>query len=164
MITNVRRHKRQITLEWFMSAEDRALSTSRTLPFPAIAVYGAFASPDLLAAWWGPDGFTNTFEVFEFKVGGKWRFVMHGPDGKDYQNESVFAELEPGSKVVIEHVCAPWFTLTVSMAPVAGGTRVSWEQVFADAETAQAVKRIVGPANEQNLDRMTRVLAGIKAA
>jgi hypothetical protein len=41
---------------------------------------------------------------------------------------------------------------------------VSWEQVFADAATAQAVKRIVGPANEQNLDRMTRVLAGTKAA
>ncbi len=147
-----------------MSAEDRTMRTSRTLPFSPVAVYGAFASPDLLAAWWGPDGFTNTFEVFEFKVGGKWEFVMHGPDGKDYLNESVFVQLEPGSKVVIEHVCAPFFTLTISLAPVAEGTRVDWEQVFADATTAQAVKRIVGPANEQNLDRMTRVLAGTKAA
>lgn len=141
-----------------MSVEDRTIRTSRTLPFSPMAVYGAFASPDHLALWWGPDGFTNTFEVFEFKVGGKWKFVMHGPDGKNYPNESVFAQLESGSKVVIEHVCAPYFTLTVNLTPVAGGTLVRWEQVFADAKTAQAVKPIVGPANEQNLDRMTQVL------
>lgn len=89
---------------------------------------------------------------------------MHGPDGKNYPNESVFAQLEPGSKVVIEHVCAPYFTLTVKLAPVSGGAQVSWEQVFADANTAQAVKRIVGPANEQNLDRMTQVLTNANAA
>ena len=147
-----------------MSVDDRTMRTSRTLPFSPMTVYGAFASPDLLARWWGPDGFANTFEVFEFKLGGIWKFIMHGPDGKNYPNESVFAQLEPGSKVVIEHVCAPYFTLTVMLAPVSGGTQVSWEQVFADAETAQAVKHIVGPANEQNLDRMTRVLASANAA
>lgn len=147
-----------------MSVEERTMRTSRTLPFSPMEVYGAFASRDLLALWWGPDGFTNTFEVFEFKVGGKWKFVMHGPDGKNYPNENVFAQLEPGSKVVIEHVCAPYFTLTVKLAPVTDGTQVSWEQVFADAKTAQAVKHIVGPANEQNLDRMTRVLTNAHAA
>ncbi len=147
-----------------MPAEDRTMRTSRALPFPAVAVYGAFASPDLLAAWWGPDGFTNTFEVFEFRNGGKWKFVMHGPDGKDYQNESVFVQLEPSSKVVIEHVCAPFFTLTITLTSTPEGTRVDWEQVFADAATAEAVRRIVGTANEQNLDRMTRVLAGGIAA
>jgi len=129
-----------------------------------MAIYGAFASPDLLALWWGPEGFTNTFEVFEFKAGGKWNFVMHGPDGKDFPNESVFSQLEPDSKVVIEHICAPYFTLTVTLSPVDCGTLVTWEQVFADAKTAQTVKRIVGPANEQNLDRMTQVLANANAA
>lgn len=129
-----------------------------------MAVYDAFASPDLLARWWGPDGFTNTFEVFEFTTGGKWQFVMHGPDGTDYPNENRFAELEPGGKVVIEHVCAPHFTLTVTLVPVAGGTQVNWEQVFADTGTAQAVAHIVEPANEQNLDRMTQVLRDASAA
>jgi uncharacterized protein YndB with AHSA1/START domain len=147
-----------------MSTDDRTMRTSRTLPFSPMAVYGAFASPDLLARWWGPDGFSNTFEVFEFKVGGKWKFIMHGPDGRTYPNESVFAQLEPGSKVVIEHACVPYFTLAVVLTPVAGGTRVSWEQVFADAATARAVEHIVGPANEQNLDRMTRVLTDVHAA
>ena len=146
-----------------MTTEDRTMRTSRILPFSPAKIYGAFASPDLLAAWWGPEGFRNTFEVFEFKVGGRWKFVMHGPDGKNYPNESVFVQLEPDSKVVIEHVCAPYFTLTVQLVPVPDGTRLSWEQVFADAKTAQAVKQIVEPANEQNLDRMTQVLANESA-
>lgn len=142
-----------------MSVGAKVMSTSRVLPFSPSAIYAAFASPDLLAQWWGPEGFSNTFEVFEFKAGGQWKFVMHGPDGKSYPNESVFAQLEPDSKVVIEHVCAPLFTLTVKLKPVANGTDLSWEQAFVDEATAQAVKHIVQPANEQNLDRLTRVLA-----
>ncbi len=142
-----------------MTIEDRTMRTARVLPFSVGKVYGAFASPDLLAAWWGPEGFTNTFEVFEFRAGGQWKFVMHGPDGRHYPNESVFVQLEPDSKVVIEHACAPFFTLTVLLVPVPGGTHLSWEQAFADATTARAVRHIVGPANEQNLDRLTQVLA-----
>lgn len=142
-----------------MPVEDKVMSTSRVLPFSPAAIYAAFASPELLAQWWGPEGFSNTFEVFEFKVGGQWKFVMHGPDGNSYPNESVFAALEPDSKIVIEHVCAPFFTLTVKLDSVAEGTQLSWEQVFVDAITAQAVRQIVEPANEQNLDRLTRILA-----
>ena len=147
-----------------MNADDRTLSTSRTLPFTPDAVYGAFAAPEVLASWWGPDGFTNTFDVFEFEVGGRWKFVMHGPDGKDYANESVFTALEPGRRVVIRHDCAPYFTLTVRLIPVADGTHLTWDQVFDDAATARAVQQIVGPANEQNLDRLTKALAGRGAA
>ena len=74
------------------------LRTWRTLPSSCNAVYDAFATPDVLASWWGPDGFTNSFEVFEFQVGGRRKFTMHGPDGKNYPNESVFAALEPGAR------------------------------------------------------------------
>lgn len=145
-----------------MSIENRIMRTTRTVPFSPAAIYAAFSSPALLAQWWGPEGFTNTFEVFEFKPGGQWRFVMHGPEDSHYPNESVFAQLEPNRKVVIEHVCAPLFTLTVQLTPVESGTQISWEQVFADVATAQAVKSIVEPANEQNLDRLTCVLAQTK--
>lgn len=142
-----------------MASEDRTFRTSRTLPYPPKAVYAAFESPDLLAAWWGPEGFTSTFANFDFKVGGKWNFVMHGPDGKNYPNENVFVALDPGRKVVIRHACAPYFTLTALLAQDADGTRLTWEQVFDDAETARAVAHVVVPANEQNLERLSRVLA-----
>ncbi|MBE0456259.1 SRPBCC domain-containing protein [Pseudoalteromonas sp. KG3] len=138
--------------------EGRALRTSRTLPFSAKKIYGAFASPDLLALWWGPEGFSNTFEIFEFTVGGRWKFVMHGPDGKNYLNESFFEELEPDSKIVIHHDCPPNFKLTVQLFPVSEGTHLTWEQVFDDLETAKAVKERAGSANKQNIDRLTHVL------
>lgn len=141
-----------------MSDEQRTLRTSRDLPFTPEAIYGAFESPELLATWWGPEGFTNSFEAFDFTVGGRWKFVMHGPDGKSYPNDSFFEALEPTNKVVIRHDCAPYFTLTVRLEPVDGGTRLTWEQAFDDAQTALAVSRIVGTANEQNLDRLTRTL------
>ncbi len=142
-------------------AADRTLSTSRTLPYTPKEIYGAFASAELLAAWWGPDGFSNTFEIFEFRTGGRWKFVMHGPDGTNYPNESVFKELVTNAKVVIHHDCPPYFTLTVELAPVTDGTHLSWQQVFEDAATAQAVKQIVGPANEQNINRLTQVLSKV---
>ncbi|MBK7207656.1 MAG: SRPBCC domain-containing protein [Elusimicrobia bacterium] len=138
--------------------EDRTMRTSRILPFQPNEIYGAFASADLLASWWGPEGFSNTFEVFEFTAGGRWKFVMHGPDGKSYSNESLFEELLPDAKIVIHHVCPPNFKLTVKLTPVREGTHLTWEQVFEDAKTAQAVKQMVGSANEQNLDRLTRSL------
>lgn len=135
------------------------LRTERTLPFSAAAIYAAFESPAVLAAWWGPDGFTNSFEVFEFKPGGRWKFVMHSPDGKAYPNESVFSTLEPDSRIVIEHIVHPHYRLEVTLHPEAGGTCLTWAQRFKDSKTAQALLPIVGPANEQNLDRLTQALA-----
>ena len=138
---------------------DQIFRTERTLPFSPQVVYNAFSSAELLATWWGPEGFTNAFETFEFQVGGRWKFVMVGPDGARYPNQNIFTALEPASCVVIRHDCEPFFTLTVQLREVAGGTHVLWQQAFDDKHVAQAVKAMVEPANEQNLDRLTHVLA-----
>jgi uncharacterized protein YndB with AHSA1/START domain len=135
------------------------LQTSRVLPYAPQAIYAAFASAGTLASWWGPAGFSNTFEVFDFRPGGHWKFVMHGPNGSDYRNESTFTALEPGARVVIRHLSHPHYTLTVALHPEGeAGTRVHWVQTFKDAKTAQGLKHIVEPANEQNLDRLARAL------
>jgi len=141
-----------------MMSNDATFRTERTLPFSPQAVYNAFASAEVLATWWGPKGFTNEFETFEFQVGGRWTFVMVGPDGARYPNQNVFVELEPDSRVVIRHDGEPFFTLTVQLTAVSGGTHLQWQQVFDDAHIAQAVKAMVEPANEQNLDRLTVAL------
>lgn len=144
--------------------EDRVLRTHRILPFTPKEIYGAFASADLLALWWGPEGFSNTFDIFEFNEGGRWKFIMHAPDGSNYPNESLFEELVADTKIVIHHDCPPNFKLTVQLTPDSNGTRLTWEQVFDDAETAQAVKKRAGSANEQNIDRLTHVLSEASTA
>ena len=79
--------------------------------------------PEHLAKWWGAKGFSNTFEKFEPKAGGNWRYVMHGPDKSDYKNESVFVEVTKPSRIVVDHVSAPKFRLTASFGDRAG---ISW--------------------------------------
>lgn len=143
---------------------EKTLKTERTLPYTAESIYAAFSSAQTLASWWGPKDFTNTFDVFEFVPGGKWLFTMHSPDGQSFDNNSYFVELSPGEKVVIRHDCPPHFTLAVSLHRVDGGTRLVWEQEFENAEVATAVKARAGSANEENVDRLTRVLEAVVAA
>ncbi len=137
-----------------------ALGTERLLSANPLQVFAAFEQPDRLAQWWGPSGFTNTFEQFEFKPGGRWVFVMHGPDGVDYPNESVFREIQPDARIVIEHVVAPWFTLTVTLTARGDKTHLTWVQTFESPEVAAKLRPICEPANEQNLDRLESLLAG----
>ena len=129
-------------------------NTSREIPATPEQVFAAISDPQRLARWWGPAGFTNTFSVCEFKNGGRWSFVMHGPDGHNYPNESVFANIEPPLKVVVQHVVEPLFRLNIALTESATGTRVSWAQTFESAEVASRIEHIVVPANEQNLDRL----------
>jgi len=140
--------------------QNATLQTERIILNSPDIVYAAFSDPVSLAQWWGPQGFTNSFETFEFWAGGRWEFVMHGPDGHNYPNRSVFRELVFGEKLVIEHVSAPRFTLSVTLAPVADGTRIQWLQQFEDPNVADAVRHIAEPGNEQNLDRLQRHLCG----
>ena len=139
-------------------SDDRTLSTSRAIPYSRGEVFRAFSSSDLLSAWWGPEGFSSTFEIFEFREGGRWLFVMHGPDGASFKNDSYFEAIHPESKIVIRHDCPPHFTLTVELAAVEGGTEISWNQCFDEVDTAQAIRERVGRANEENIDRLERVL------
>jgi uncharacterized protein YndB with AHSA1/START domain len=143
--------------------DPNAVSTERTLPASPREVFAAFEQPDRLARWWGPAGFTNTFERFEFRSGGRWVFVMHGPNGADYTNESVFREIEPDTRIVIEHVVKPWYRLTVTLTDLGGETRLSWVQEFESPELAAKMRRLSETANEQNLDRLQSLLANERA-
>ncbi len=138
------------------------LSTERVLSADPRKVFAAFEQPDCLAQWWGPNGFTNTFEQFEFKPGGRWVFVMHGPNGANYPNENVFLEIQPDAKIVIEHVEKPWYRLTVTLTAGGDQTHLAWVQEFESPEFAAKVRPLCEPANEQNLDRLESVIASEK--
>lgn len=138
--------------------------TSREIAATPEQIFAAFSDTKRLARWWGPAGFTNTFSLCEFKKGGRWVYVMHGPDGRDYPNESVFAEIAP-SKIVIEHVSQPKYRLTIGLASSPAGTVVSWHQVFESPDIIRSrMEPIIAPANEQNLDRLTAEVLRERAA
>jgi uncharacterized protein YndB with AHSA1/START domain len=129
--------------------------TSREIPATVEQVFAAISDPERLARWWGPAGFTNTFHVCEFKTGGRWSLIMHGPNGQTYPNENVFAEIESPRKIVVQHVGEPKYRLTIVLASSSAGTVVFWSQAFESSEVASRLEHIVVPANEQNLERLS---------
>ncbi len=145
------------------STAEREIATSRLLDFPRELVFLAFRDPNQLMHWWGPNGFTNTFEEFDFRTGGNWRFVMHGPNGANFPNHHVFAEISAPGKIVFRHLSNPRFHLTVTLRDESGKTRIDWNMLFDSAGDCTKVKEFVVPANEQNLDRLTAQLAKMKA-
>ena len=127
---------------------------------PPERVFAAWADPVRLAQWWGPKGFRNTFHEFDLRPGGQWRFIMHGPDGRDYPNQSVFREIVAPERIIFDHVSPPHFAVTATFTTEAGGTRLVFRMLFEDATTCAAVRPICVPSNEQNFDRLEAVLAG----
>ena len=145
------------------AGSDRTISTSRRISAPRQAILQAFVDGDRLARWWGPAGFSNSFEIFEPRPGGAWRFVMHGPDGTSYPNQSIVEEVGP-DRIVVRHTSAPHFVLTIALEDVGGQTRLAWRMVFESATVCAKVKPVVTVANEQNLDRLEAELARGAAA
>lgn len=138
---------------------ETVIGTERVLPFTPRQIFTAFERPEVLAQWWGPDGFTNTFQQCDFKPGGRWIFVMHGPNGATFPNESVFLEIVSDSKIVIDHVCAPRFVLTITLTPRGDETHLSWIGVVENADVAASIRSFATPGMEQTLDRLEAVLA-----
>ena len=129
---------------------------SREIAASPESVFDAFREPSRLARWWGPNGFSNSFDIFEFRPGGRWLFTMHGPDGANYPNQSEFVEIVPNALIRIRHLSLPHFELSVSLTPSLAGTQLSWVGMFENREFAEKMRQFLETANEQNLDRLMR--------
>jgi len=113
-------------------------------------VFSVWTDAKHLAQWWGPNGFTTTTSHFEFRPGGVWRFVMHGPDGRDYQNRVTFEEIVPPERIVYRHgggddVEPVQFRQTVIFEDLGGGrTRIIWRGDFPSATERDRVIKEYG--------------------
>jgi uncharacterized protein YndB with AHSA1/START domain len=112
------------------STADREFVHSRLIDALRERLFRVFALPEHLVKWWGPDGFSSTFDTFDLRVGGLWRFLMRGPDGTECPNEMVFRELVVPERVMLEHLgSVHHFFLTITFTEKAGKPLVGWRQV-----------------------------------
>jgi uncharacterized protein YndB with AHSA1/START domain len=140
-------------------APDRTVVTQRKFNFSQEAVFQAWANPELLKQWWGPNGFTNTFYEFEFRPEGKWRFTMHGPNGANYENESMFLATESPNLIALWHISPPVFHVLATFETRDNQTVLTFNQIFETAEVCDKLRSLIVPSNEENMDRMETVLA-----
>ena len=153
---------------FLVNTPDRDLIMSRVFEAPRALVWLAWTKPEHLVRWWGPNGFTTTIETFDLRVGGHWKFVMHGPDGTDYPNHSVFTEILAPERIVFEHgggrEGAPevnfrmnWIFEALSETM----TRLTIHQVFPSAEQRDLIANTYGAieGGRQTLERLAALLA-----
>jgi uncharacterized protein YndB with AHSA1/START domain len=117
-------------------------------------VFSAMNDAVRVARWWGPNGFKNTIQQFDFHPGGTWLLTMHGPDGTDYPNESRFTRIVSSQLFEIEHLSGHHFILSIELKPFEQGTQVHWRQTFDTVEHYEQLSQFVAGANEQNLQRL----------
>ncbi|MBS1511344.1 MAG: SRPBCC family protein [Bacteroidetes bacterium] len=140
----------------------REITMSRLLNAPAALVWEALTKAEHLVQWWGPDGFTTTSNELSVSKGGSWRFMMHGPDGRDYPNKIIFLEIDAPHKLVYQHSgdedTEPVnFHVTITLQAEGNGTRLVMHSIFASAEELERLNREYGAieGGKQHISRLS---------
>lgn len=137
------------------ASPDCEVVTTRIFEHRRELMFEAWTNPDRLKNWWGPNGFTNKFHEFDMRPGGMWRFTMHGPDGTNYPNESIFVHIEAPELLVFDHLSQPQFQVVATFDELQETkTRVTFHMIFKSAEQYNALRSFVQGKNEENFDRL----------
>lgn len=144
------------------SKESRELKMSRTVKAPIELVWKVWTDPEHIANWWGPNGHTNTIHQMDFREGGEWRLTMHGPDGRNYPNRSIFKEIIPLKKIVFEHF-NPHFIATIIFEPKGEETEIEWRSLFDTTEMLETVVKTFNAkeGQKQNFEKLGNYLLQI---
>lgn len=146
------------------SAADREIVVTRTFEAPRDLVFRAWTDPRHVAHWFGPNGFTLTTHEMDVRLGGRWRYIMHGPDGKNYDNRIVYAEVVQHERLVYEHGedkdnDPGRFDVTATFDDVGGKTKVTLRMVCRSAEQrAEVVKFGAIEGGNQTMARLAEYL------
>ena len=142
---------------------DRELRISRLLNAPIELVWEVWTNPEHIKNWWGPNGFTNTITVMNAEQDGDWNLIMHGPDGTDYRNESIFKEVVKYKKLVYDHITGPKFTATVTFEEQGNKTMLNWHMLFRNKEEfIQTVRTFKADEGlKQNVEKLDLYLINI---
>lgn len=146
------------------TTEDREIVITRLLKAPRELVFDAWTDPRHLIQWWGPNGFTNTFESIEVKPGGIWKFIMHGPDGADYPNFIKFHEVIKPERISFSHGAnendSHAFETVVTFEQQGNKTLLTMRSIFPTAAVRDKMIKDVGAieGGNQTLDRLVAQL------
>jgi uncharacterized protein YndB with AHSA1/START domain len=146
-------------------AGEREIVATRVFDAPRELVFKMWTDPKHVAQWWGPNGFTNTIHEMDARPGGVWRFVMHGPDGRDYMNKIVFIEVVKPERLVYDHVSGPKFHVTVTFVEQGDKTKLTVRMLFESAAQRDKVAKEFGAVEglSQTLGRLAEQLSTMSA-
>jgi uncharacterized protein YndB with AHSA1/START domain len=149
-----------------VDTSDREIVVSRLLNASRELVFQAFTDPQHVVHWWGPNGFTNTNREMNVRVGGVWRFTMHGPDGTDWPNRITYLEVIKPERLVYLHdddsdsEGGQKFHVTVTFEAQGKKTLLTMRSLFATAAECEQVKQFGAvEGGQQTIDHLEAYLA-----
>lgn len=143
---------------------DREIVLTRLIDAPRALVFEAWTSIEHLSQWFGPDGFTTTTLSMDFRVGGSWKYFMHGPDGTEYPNLVTYTEIVPNERIAFDHgdFDSVHFTAVITFEEEDGKTRITNRMVLPSKE---ALDHVVGfGAIELGNQTLARLAAHVESA
>ena len=149
-----------MTSEILTTTPESEIVSTRIFNYSRELLFKAWSDPEHLKNWWGPNGFTNTFNEFDFRVGGKWSFIMHGPDKGNYTNECEFIKIEQPQLIVWKRYSKPLFQIMATFHEIDNEhTKLVFKMLFETAEECAKLRPYVVDKNEENFDRLEVELA-----
>jgi uncharacterized protein YndB with AHSA1/START domain len=148
-----------MTTPVFSTTPDCEIVSTRIFNYSVEKIFEAWSNPDHLKNWWGPNGFTNTFEEFDFREGGRWKFVMHAPQQGNFQNDVEFVKIEKPNLIAWKRYSKPLFKIVAAFEELAAEkTKLVFRMVFDTAEESNKLRPFVVDKNEENFDRLEEEL------
>ena len=149
------------------STADREIVTTRLIDAPRELVYEAWTDPKHVGHWFGPDGFTTITKSMDVRPGGKWVFVMHGPDGTEWPNVVTYEEVTAPTRLVYPHGDdkeLDMFHVTMTLDDEGGQTALTMRAVFKSAAARDFVVRERGAieGGKQTVQRLEAYVRGLR--
>jgi len=144
-------------------SKSNELKITRVYDAPVAVVWDAWTDSDQVAKWWGPRGFTLTTHSKDLRPGGHWAYTMHGPDGTNYENKTMYFEVEPQAKLVYDHGGnddrPPLFRVTVLFSEKSGKTTMEMTMTLPTPEAAEKARKFIKKAGgDSTWDRLAEYL------
>jgi uncharacterized protein YndB with AHSA1/START domain len=150
----------------FTMPSDRELQITRFFDAPRDLVFKMWTDPAHIVQWWGPIGFKTESLEMDVRPGGIWKLVMHGPDGKDYQNKIVYSEVVKPKRLIYNHLGqdgteAVKFQVTVTFEEIGEKTHLTMRMTFPSAtERDLVIKRYAADKGAvQTIERLAAHIA-----
>ena len=144
-------------------AKSNEIKITRVYDAPVRLVWDAWTDLAQVQQWWGPRGFTITTHSKDLRPRGHWTYTMHGPDGTNYENKTLYFEVEECAKLVYDHGAnedqPPLFRVTVLFSEADGKTTMDMTMSLATPEAAEQIKKHIKQANGNSTwDRLAEYL------
>ena len=140
---------------------------TRTFDVPRDLVFKTTTDPSLIPQWWGPRGHTTVVDKMDLRPGGKWRYVVRDPDGREHGFYGFYHEITPPERLVFtfEYEGVPGHVLleTVKLEEVDGKTKLTDQSVFQSvADRDGMVQSGVEAGATEMMDRLDELLAAAR--